>query len=169
LRILGIDPGLRITGYGAIDAGNDEISLVEAGTISTTDSAPMEDRVAEIYRGVCAVISSLKPEALAVEQIFSHYAHPRTAILMGHARGVIFLAAAENGLPVMSYAATRIKKSLVGNGHASKTQVGRMVQNIFGLKEPPSPNDVSDALAAAVCHCFCAAQAGTGNNCGQQL
>ncbi|MFH1550818.1 MAG: crossover junction endodeoxyribonuclease RuvC [Planctomycetota bacterium] len=160
MRILGIDPGLRITGYGVIDADGDSISLVEAGTITTEDSAPLEDRLGEIYRGVRSIISSLKPGSLAVEQLYSHYAHPCTAILMGHARGLIFLAASECGVEVASYSATKIKKALTGNGHASKIQVGRMIQSLFGLKEPPSPSDVSDALAAATCHCFALAHTG---------
>ena len=154
MRILGIDPGLNVTGYGVIEAGDGLLGLVEAGAVETDDAAPMEERLAEIFRGVGSVISSLHPDIVAVEELYSHYAHPRTAILMGHARGAIFLAAALQGLGVVGYSANRVKKALTGSGHASKEQVGRMVQSIFGLDEPPSPNDVSDALAIAACHCL---------------
>ncbi len=152
MRILGIDPGLKITGYAALDADDGVLHLVEAGAISTRESDSMEKRLSELYSGLCSVISALKPDTAAVEELYSHYAHPRTAILMGHARGVIFLAAGENDIEIASYSATRVKKSFTGNGHASKLQVGRMAQQIFGLNQPPTPNDVSDAIAVAACH-----------------
>ena len=91
---------------------------------------------------------------VAVEQLYSHYEHPQTAILMGHARGVIFLAAGQRGLPVISYAATRIKKTITGNGRASKEQVQRTVQRELGLPQLPEPPDVADALAVALCHYY---------------
>ena len=152
MRILGIDPGLKATGYAALDAVDGALRLVEAGAISTRESAPMEKRLSELYSGLLSVIVALKPDTVAVEELYSHYAHPRTAILMGHARGVIFLAAGENGLKITGYSATRIKKSFTGNGHASKSQIGRMAQHVFGLAQPPVPNDVSDAIAVAACH-----------------
>jgi crossover junction endodeoxyribonuclease RuvC len=95
-----------------------------------------------------------RPAAVAVEQLFAHYDHPRTALLMAHARGVLLLAAAQRGLPVQSYNATRIKKTITGNGHATKEQMQRAVQRELGLAALPEPPDVADALAAALCHCY---------------
>ena len=100
------------------------------------------------------VLEQFRPEVVVVEQLYAHYDHPRTAILMAHARGVIFLAAAQRGLPVVSYNATRIKKTITGNGRASKEQVQRTIQRELGLAELPEPPDVADALAAALCHYY---------------
>jgi crossover junction endodeoxyribonuclease RuvC len=99
-------------------------------------------------------LDQFQPGVVVVEQLFAHYDHPRTAILMAHARGVIFLAAGQRGLPVISYNATRIKKTVTGNGRASKDQVQRTIQRELGLTQAPDPPDVADALAAALCHCF---------------
>jgi crossover junction endodeoxyribonuclease RuvC len=100
------------------------------------------------------VLEQFKPDVVVVEQLFAHYEHPRTAILMAHARGVLFLAAAQHGLPVVSYNATRIKKTITGNGRAAKEQVQRTVQRELGLARLPEPPDVADALAAALCHYY---------------
>ncbi len=108
----------------------------------------------EIFDGVADVIASLAPSCMALEELFSHYKRPRTSILMGHARGVICLAAARAGIPVTSYAATRIKKTLTGNGQAAKPQMQRAVARELGLAAPPEPHDVADALAAALCHFY---------------
>jgi crossover junction endodeoxyribonuclease RuvC len=156
MRILGIDPGLQRTGYGVIEApgGAAPPHLVEAGVIRTDPAAPLPQRLAEIEAGLAAVLAEFRPDAAAVEQLYSHYAHPRTAILMGHARGVALLAAARAGVPVTSYGATKIKKALVGSGHASKGQVQRAIQSAFRLRAAPEPPDVADALAAALCHAY---------------
>jgi crossover junction endodeoxyribonuclease RuvC len=106
----------------------------------------------EIHEGVAEVIASLHPEVMAIEELYSHYARPRTAILMGHARGVICLAAAQAGIPVTHYAATRIKRILTGSGHAPKSQVQRAIQRELALPAVPEPPDVADALAVAICH-----------------
>ena len=165
MRILGIDPGIERTGYGVVElaAGVGAPRLVEAGIIRTRPADPLPARLAEIRTGLAAVIEEFKPDAVAVEELYSHYAHPRTAILMGHARGVALLAAAEAGVPLTSYAATHIKKALVGAGHASKEQVQRAIQSIFHLKEAPQPPDVADALAAALCHAHRAVRTARGN------
>jgi crossover junction endodeoxyribonuclease RuvC len=154
MRILGIDPGLERTGYGVVElpAGVGAPRLVEAGLIRTNRKDPTPDRLAEIHSGVASVIAEFKPQAVAIEELYSHYAHPRTAILMGHARGVVILAAAQAGVPVTSYGATHIKKALTGSGHAAKDQVQRAIQSHFNLKAPPEPPDVADALAVALCH-----------------
>ena len=98
------------------------------------------------------MLDQFKPGVVAVESLYAHYEHPRTAILMGHARGVIFLAAAQRDLPVLSYNATSIKKTVTGNGRASKDQVQRTIQRELGLDRLPEPSDVADALAVALCH-----------------
>jgi crossover junction endodeoxyribonuclease RuvC len=154
MRILGIDPGLERTGYGVVElpGGAGAPRLVEAGIIRTLRTAPLPDRLAEIATGLAAVIAEFQPQAMAVEELYSHYAHPRTAILMGHARGAILLVAAQAGVPVTSYSATHIKKALVGSGHASKEQMQRAIQSHFGLKVAPEPPDVADALGVALCH-----------------
>src|SRR6266542_2504024 len=119
-RILGIDPGLAITGYGVLEFSPARPILREAGIIRTADdkASDMAEKVLSVYKGVAEVISQFAPEAMAVEQLYSHYDHPRTAILMGHARGVIFLAAAQHKIQVVSYAATQVKKLITGNGRA---------------------------------------------------
>jgi len=137
-----------------VQAAQGRFRVLEAGFVATTAEgrAPLETRLKSIHESICEIIERLKPDAMAVEQLYSHYAHPRTAILMGHARGVIFLAASRGGVPVVSYSATQVKKSLTGNGRAGKEQVQRMVQTVLGLGALPSPPDVADALAVALCH-----------------
>jgi crossover junction endodeoxyribonuclease RuvC len=149
---MGVDPGLAATGYGIIAGLGASPSIVEAGVIRSRDKDPLEKRLLEIHHGIADVISEFSPAVVVIEELYSKYAHPRTAILMGHARGVICLAAAECGTPVVSYAATRIKNSLTGHGRAGKEQVQRMVQHTFGLSTAPQPADVADALAIALCH-----------------
>jgi crossover junction endodeoxyribonuclease RuvC len=154
-RILGIDPGLHITGYGVLEAGPMLPVVCEAGVIRPgTAKTDMASRVLAIYDGVIEVIEQFAPEAVAVEQLYAHYKHPRTAILMGHARGVIFLAAAQHHIPVVSYNATRIKKTISGSGRASKEQMQRTIQRELGLSKVPDPPDVADALAVALCHYY---------------
>ncbi len=155
-RILGIDPGLGITGYGVVEYAGPHPVLCEAGIIRTADdnASDMAEKVLSVYKGVAEVIAQFAPEAMAVEQLYAHYDHPRTAILMGHARGVIFLAAAQAGIPVVSYASTQVKKLVTGNGRASKEQVQRTIQQEFGMAQLPEPPDVADALAVALCHYY---------------
>ena len=155
-RILGIDPGLNITGYGVIQAGAAGPQLCEAGVVRSRRGASIEARLMEIHDGVAEVLRSLEPSVMAIEELYSHYKRPRTAILMGHARGVICLAAARLGIPIVHYGATQIKKMLTGSGRASKGQVQRAICHEFGLAAPPEPPDVADALAVALCHLHCA-------------
>jgi len=149
---MGIDPGLSVTGYGIIGASTRTPTLIEAGVLRSNDKNPIEKRLLEIYQGMAEILREFAPTVVVVEELYSKYAHPRTAILMGHARGVICVAAAEQEIPVISYAATRIKNSLTGHGRASKEQVQRMVQHTFSLSRLPHPPDVADALAVALCH-----------------
>ncbi len=152
MRILGIDPGLQITGYAVIEENGSSHSLIEAGCIRPKKSDQTAIRLAEIAREVETVITDLKPDAVAVEDLYSHYDHPKTAIIMGHARGVVLLKAAESNLPVYIYASTRIKNSLTGNGRASKRQMQMMISSEFNLAAPPEPPDIADAMAVALCH-----------------
>ena len=151
MRILGIDPGLQITGYGVIDWRPVKPVLVDGGVIRLTPKTPLADRLIELEQELDSIISEHKPEVCAVEQLYSHYAHPRTAILMGHARGVILLVARRHGLRVEQFAANRVKQSVTGNGHASKVQMQRAVQSQWNLPKLPEPPDVADALAVALC------------------
>jgi crossover junction endodeoxyribonuclease RuvC len=156
-RILGIDPGLNITGYGVLERTEKnpkQPRVIEAGVVRGAAKQSLEDRLAEIHHGVAEVIATLKPSVMALEQLYSHVAHPRTSILMGHARGVICLAAAEAGIPVVHYPATQIKRILTGSGRASKEQMQMAIQRELRLPELPDPPDVADALAVAVCHYY---------------
>ncbi len=150
--VLGVDPGLNITGYGLLEIAGSAITIREAGIVRTKAHTSLEARLVEIHQGIQEIIRGFEPTAIAVEQLFSHYQRPRTAILMGHARGVICLAAAEAKLPVHHYAATQVKKMLTGSGRASKSQVQLAVCHEFRLATVPSPPDVADALAIALCH-----------------
>jgi crossover junction endodeoxyribonuclease RuvC len=152
LRIIGIDPGLRITGYGVIDATPRRATLVEGGIIRCAAQPPLERRMRAIFEGISEVLAEYQPSVVIVEELYATYRHPRTAILMAHARGVIYLAAAELNLEVRSYPATEVKRALTGSGHASKTQIQRVVQQRLRLGTAPHPPDVADALALALCH-----------------
>jgi crossover junction endodeoxyribonuclease RuvC len=151
MRILGIDPGLRITGYGVIDYAPIRPALVDGGVIRLNVKASIADRLVELETELETLFDEHKPDICAIEQLYSHYAHPRTAILMGHARGVIMLVARRRGAAVESFPANRIKQSLTGHGHASKSQMQRAVQSLWNLKAAPEPPDVADALAVALC------------------
>ena len=153
-RTLGIDPGLNITGYGVVEASPDGPRLLEAGVVRGSARGSLAKRLAEIHRGVAEVVSAFRPATMAIEELYSHYERPRTAILMGHARGVICLAATQAGVPIKHYAATQIKKLLTGSGRAPKSQVQMAICREFGLASPPEPPDVADALATALCHIY---------------
>ncbi|MFQ5500114.1 MAG: crossover junction endodeoxyribonuclease RuvC [Candidatus Zixiibacteriota bacterium] len=153
IRILGLDPGLNITGYGLLEETGDELSVLEAGVIRTNAKEQMPFRLNEIGREIDQIMSQWRPDSVAVEELYSHYGHPRTAIIMGHARGVLLQKAAEYSTSVHTYSSTRIKKSLTGNGRASKQQMQLMIRSALMLTEIPEPPDVADALAVALCHC----------------
>lgn len=148
---MGVDPGLRTTGYAVLDVSTGRARLLEAGVVrSRAETLP--ERVKDIYDGIAEVVAAFAPNAMAIEQLYSLYERPETAILMGHARGAIMLAAAQNGIPVVSYAATKIKKTTTGNGRAPKEQMQRAVQLELRLPRLPEPPDVADAIAVAFCH-----------------
>ena len=154
MRILGVDPGLHTTGYGLIEGNGLKVTLVEAGYIRTKAVEKTQNRLEHIHRAIGAIISKSRPEVLVLEKLYAHWKHPATAYVLGHARGIICLGAQENNIEVIEYAATRIKKAIVGDGHASKLQIQRMIQNILGLKALPEPADVADALALAIGHSY---------------
>ncbi|MCG8404470.1 MAG: crossover junction endodeoxyribonuclease RuvC [Phycisphaerales bacterium] len=147
--ILGVDPGLDRTGYAVIETVCGRV--LDAGLIRSSPQVSLAKRLGEINNGIREVLSDHAVRVVAVEDLYAHYKHPRTAILMGHARGVVLLAAAQRGIEVLSLPATRIKKSLTGNGHAGKIQVQRAVMATLKLKAMPEPADVADALAVALC------------------
>ncbi|MFP3903824.1 MAG: crossover junction endodeoxyribonuclease RuvC [Armatimonadota bacterium] len=149
---MGIDPGLQCTGYGVVDFSDDGYVLLDAGVVRTDAEAALQDRLQCLFEGILEVMEEYHPEVATVEKLYSHYEHPHTAILMGHARGTIYLAAAEANVAIEAYEATLVKKSLTGHGRASKEQVGRMVCRMLSLAERPTPVDITDALALALCH-----------------
>lgn len=152
--ILGLDPGLGITGYGVIDVSSTTPRLVEAGIIRCSPKLKLEKRLVELYQGIREVVAAHTLMGVGIEQLYSHYERPTTAVLMGHARGVLCLAAAEAGLVVHSYLPTKVKKLLTGNGRAPKSQMQLAVQQQLKLKCVPEPPDVADALAVALCHYY---------------
>jgi crossover junction endodeoxyribonuclease RuvC len=152
--ILGIDPALGVSGYGLIEAKGSGLAVIEAGIIQTSAKQPAAQRLEKIYRAIEKLISDTRPDCLVLEKIYSHYRHPTTAYILGQARGVVCLAAAAKKVPLVEYGATRVKKALVGRGHAQKYQVQRMVAGLLNLKSMPKYMDVSDALALAIAHSY---------------
>ena len=152
-RVLGIDPGLNITGYGIVDFASPgrEPAIIEGGAIRTDAHADIARRIEQIHSDLASLLAEFRPDLVAIENLYAHYAHPRTSILMAHARGVVLLAAQQAGIAVRGLAATKVKKNLTGNGHASKSQVQRAIQAVCRLEALPEPPDVADALAIALC------------------
>lgn len=151
VRICGVDPGLNVTGYAVVSQRGAGLSLVDAGVCRTDPKLALPDRLLQLREDILDVLEEHHPSALAVEQLYSHVRHPRTAILMGHARGVILCLAAERGIEVTHHGATHVKRYLTGNGHASKEQIQRAIRMSLGLKDDPEPADVADAIAIALC------------------
>jgi crossover junction endodeoxyribonuclease RuvC len=151
LRVLGIDPGTAITGYGVIEGDGDSITLTAYGAITTPADQPLEQRLQHIYRELRALISEWHPESAAVEELFFSK-NARTALVVGHARGVALLALIDAGLPIQEYKPAEVKQAVAGYGGAPKQQVQGMVQLLLGLDDIPRPDDAADALAVAICH-----------------
>ncbi|MEE8359625.1 MAG: crossover junction endodeoxyribonuclease RuvC [Candidatus Omnitrophota bacterium] len=154
MRILGIDPGLNITGYGLIEAHNRKFKLIEAGVIRTSPKDGIEGRLFKIYSNLADLADEYKPAVLVLEKLYAHYKHPTTALLMGHARGIACLVCGQKDVKLVSYPSTRIKKAVVGKGHASKRQIDGVITNLLGLKSSPKYNDVTDALAGAISYAY---------------
>jgi crossover junction endodeoxyribonuclease RuvC len=157
MRILGIDPGLRLTGYGVVELDastssvNAEPRIIEGGVVRIPPDLPLPVRLRRLHEEIAAVIDELRPELVAVESVFTHPDRASTGVRMGHARGVILLAAAQRGLEVVEHAPAQVKKSLTGDGSADKARMQLAIAARCGLAEPPEPPDVADALAIALC------------------
>lgn len=151
--LLGIDPGLQRTGYAILSVGErlEDAALIEAGVIRLSSRASLEKRLVELGQSLAMIIDAQRPAVMVCEQLYAHYKHPRTAILMGHARGVILETATRMGVRVLSVAATNVKKMLTGNGHASKGQMQRCIARTLRLNRLPEPHDVADAIAIGLC------------------
>jgi crossover junction endodeoxyribonuclease RuvC len=146
---MGVDPGLVATGFGVLEMGAGGVGVRDAGVISTTTGQPLEVRLNALYRAVHRIIDAESPGLLVVEDLYTEYKFPRTAILMGHARGVIYLAARQLGVGVLALAPAEVKRAMTGNGAAGKAQVQRAVQTVLGLRDLPRPSHVADALGLA--------------------
>ena len=154
MRIIGVDPGLNIMGFGIIEKSKNDLRLITAGTIRTSNKDLIENRLNKLYSGLLEVIKKYEPKVLSLEEVFTHTKYLSTAISLGYARGIVCLAAAQFSLPVKSYAAKRVKKAITGRGDAQKYQVQSMVQQILKLKEPPDSFDAADALALAIAYTY---------------
>ncbi|MCD1293422.1 crossover junction endodeoxyribonuclease RuvC [Methanocella sp. CWC-04] len=151
MRILGIDPGIALTGFGIVESDKNGIRAGSYGHISTESGTPMPSRLKILYDDLIKVIDEYQPDIVAVEELFFNK-NAKTAIIASHARGVIVLAAVNSGLDVAEYTPLQVKQSVAGYGRASKQQVQAMVTSLLRLKEIPKPDDTADALAVAICH-----------------
>jgi crossover junction endodeoxyribonuclease RuvC len=151
VRIFGIDPGSQRTGYGCVETDGRVTRLVLCGAISAPAADPFPQRLARIHRELLVLLNQCAPDCVVVESLF-HAANVRSALILGHARGVAVLAAVEAGCPVVEYTPAEIKRAVVGYGRAEKHQVGQMIKLLLGLAAPPTPHDAADALAVAICH-----------------
>jgi crossover junction endodeoxyribonuclease RuvC len=151
MRVLGVDPGTAITGWGLIEGEGQSLRLVDYGTITTAAKTDLPTRLQQIYRHMMVLMTEYRPEAVAVEEIFFGH-NVRTALVVGQARGVALLAIADAGLPLYEYKPLEVKQAVTGYGRADKGQVQSMVRLLLDLAENPRPDDAADALAVAICH-----------------
>jgi crossover junction endodeoxyribonuclease RuvC len=151
VRVFGIDPGSDRTGYGCVETDGRRHRLVVCGAIATAGAADFAARLALIHDGLAAQLRDCRPDAVAIESLF-HAVNVRSALKLGHARGVAMLAAVEAGVPVLEYSPSEVKRAVVGYGRAEKAQVQLMIKLLLGLARVPSPHDAADALAVALCH-----------------
>jgi crossover junction endodeoxyribonuclease RuvC len=149
--IFGIDPGSARTGYGCVRTDGSRHRLVTCGAIRTRASSTFPEKLLVIHSRLTTLLAECRPDAVAIENLF-HAVHARSALMLGHARGVAMLAAAEFGVPVFEYTPAEVKRVVVGYGRAEKPQVQHMIKMMLGLAEAPAPHDAADALAVAVCH-----------------
>jgi len=148
---LGVDPGSNTTGYGLINSNGEENTLIESGIIQPRHQDPLPEKLKEIFKGLVKIIKNSHPHQFAIEQAF-YSKNAKSALIMGHARGVAILAAAQSSIPIGEYSPKEVKCAIVGTGNASKSQVQYMVKKLLNLKELPQPTDAADALAVALCH-----------------
>ena len=153
MRILGIDPGIAIVGWGIVDFERSTLCAVDYGSITTTPDMTIESRIAAVYHGMQNLFDAFHPDAMAVEELFFN-TNQKTGIIVAEARGVILLSAVEAGVPIAEYTPLQIKQSVVGYGRAEKRQVIAMVTQFLRLPKPPKPDDTADALAAAITHAY---------------
>ncbi|MFV0518279.1 MAG: crossover junction endodeoxyribonuclease RuvC [Aminipila sp.] len=151
MRILGIDPGYAILGYGIVEMKGNKFQVCGYGAITTEASMEMTDRLKCIYNSLTEIIAEYEPDVASIEELFFN-TNTKTAIMVGQARGVAILACANSGMEIDEYTPLQIKQAIVGYGRAEKKQVQNMVKTILNLKEVPKPDDTADALAAAICH-----------------
>ena len=151
MRIFGIDPGSQRTGYGCVETDGRRHHLLACGAITVAAGDAFPQRLARIHRDLGALLTTWRPDCVAIENLF-HASNVRSALKLGHARGVAMLAAVEAGCPVVEYTPAEIKRAVVGYGRAEKQQVQQMIKLLLGLDKPPSPHDAADALAVAICH-----------------
>ena len=149
-RVMGVDPGLMATGFGVLEVRGGGVAVVDSGVISTAPGQSLEARLHALHRAVYGIIEAQAPGVLIVEDLYTEYKFPRTAVLMGHARGVIYLAARQLGVAVLALTPAEVKRAVTGNGAAGKAQVQRAVQTLLGLESLPRPSHVADALGLAV-------------------
>jgi crossover junction endodeoxyribonuclease RuvC len=151
MRVLGIDPGSLVTGYGVVEEQANGLQAVTWGAVRTTARQPLTERLQHIYDELCKAVQTWQPDAVSVEQVF-FAENPKTALILGHARGVALLTVAHAALPLVEYSALEIKLAVTGYGRAAKSQMQQMVKTLLGLDILPQPADAADALAAAICH-----------------
>jgi crossover junction endodeoxyribonuclease RuvC len=161
MRVLGVDPGLSVTGYAVVDMDGAEPALVEAGAIRARSSGTLPARLRTIHDDIAECLREFAPQALGLESLYSEYRFPRSALQMAHARGVVCLAAAQAGIEVVDITAGAVKNALVGTGRATKAQVQRTVQALYCLDELPTPPDVADAIAIATAVAYRLSRRGT--------
>lgn len=151
MRILAIDPGIAITGYGLIDSSEGKVYFIDCGSINTKPDLPKEKRLYQVFNSIIKLIRMHNPDELVVEELFFNV-NTRTAMSVGQARGAILVAAASCGLDVFEYTPLQVKQAVAGYGRAEKNQVQQMVKMLLNLSEAPKPDDAADALAVAICH-----------------
>ena len=155
MRVFGIDPGSERTGYGCVETDGGRHALIVCGAIAASPHDSFPDRLARIHAELRTLLRAHRPDCVAIENVF-HAVNVRSALKLGHARGVAMLAAVEAGCPIAEYSPAEIKRAVVGYGRAEKQQVGQMVKLLLGLSTVPRPHDATDALAVAICHAHCA-------------
>lgn len=151
MRVFGIDPGADRTGYGCVETDGRRHRMVLCGAVTARPGTPLPDRLAGIHEALTRLLADTTPSCVAIENLF-HARHARSALTLGHARGVAMLAAVQAGLELFEYTPTEVKRSVVGYGRAEKPQVQQMVRLLLGLDAAPRPHDAADALAVAICH-----------------
>ncbi len=159
MRIIGIDPGYAIVGYGVLDYDKAKFSVVNYGAVTTAAGTSFDRRLLEIYGDMCTILDMFKPDCMSIERLY-FTSNKTTGIDVAQARGIILLAAVQRGIEIFEYTPLQVKQAVVGYGRAEKRQVQEMVKNILNLKEVPKPDDTADAVALAICH---------GHSSGSQL